>query len=401
MSSKQSHIVALDGLRFIAAFSVMTSHAAFQIYPFVDYQAMSVWAWNLDHLKNFGMTLFFVLSGFVIHWNYRHKVQETNGLKRFFIARWSRLYPLFLVMFLLGLTVQVLRHGDVWRAMLMTPYFLTFTTSWWYWQPDGQFIFGVMTNPINGVMWSLATEAFFYCIYPFLAPSTAQMARGSALLAIVATGLVGALTSLAFIGHSGEIMAFGAKHLGASNGEMFLYWLGFYSPWMRFPSFLIGVFTAQLVLSGVRLKPFVADTLAILSLVAIAMLVGAPNGNGLFAPYSVVDTSAAVICFTGICLAASAERARIGTLLAAPLMISGGEASYSLYLLHTPIIFATVRSGIDLNVKCPIAWYLAVATIAIIAARLSYIYFERPAQSFFRTLGETLLRLPHREFGKT
>jgi peptidoglycan/LPS O-acetylase OafA/YrhL len=391
MSSRLSHVAALDGLRFIAAFSVMTSHAAYQIYPPGDYQAMTAWAWNLTHLANFGMTLFFVLSGFVIHWNYRHVVQQPGGLKLFFIARWSRLYPLFLAVFLVGLAGQVIRHGDFWRVMLTTRYFLSFTTSWWYWQPDGHYIFEIITTPIIGVMWSLATEAFFYCVYPFFAPFTAQLRLRSALLAIVATGLVGALTCLAFVGHSGEIRTFASNYLGISNGEKFLFWLGYHSPWMRFPSFLIGVFTAQLVLSGARLKPVAADALAVGCLAVIALLF---QNRAL----GMIDTSADVICFAGICLAASTERTVIGVLLAAPLMVWAGEASYSLYLLHDSVIFSTARPGIDFHPMWPILWFVAVAAVAVVVARLSYVYFERPAQKLFRTLGSNFFRLPRREF---
>ena len=34
-----------------------------------------------------GMTLFFVLSGFIIHYNYANTVSQPGGLWRFFVAR--------------------------------------------------------------------------------------------------------------------------------------------------------------------------------------------------------------------------------------------------------------------------------------------------------------------------
>ncbi len=248
-NQKQSHVAALDGLRFVAALSVVVSHATYQIYPPGNWEGMSYAVWNLTHLANFGMTLFFVLSGFVIHWNYRSVVQQPGGLWAFFVARWSRLYPLFLI-FIVGTIYGVATKGQAWRMAEMTPYFLTFTTSWWYWQFDGAYIFDGLNNAVLGVTWSLATEAFFYCTYPLLAPLTSKLSQRGAAVGLVVAGAVGAAMSLAFVSYSNEIIAFASKHLGITTGSQFLFWLGFHSPWMRFPSFLVGVFAAQLSLSG-------------------------------------------------------------------------------------------------------------------------------------------------------
>jgi hypothetical protein len=88
-----------------------------------------------------GMGLFFVLSGFVIHYNYRIAVTAggLNGLSGFVWARFSRLYPLYLLILVLDVLLgQKLFHfmarnddafTDVIRAL---PYYLTFTQSWLY-----------------------------------------------------------------------------------------------------------------------------------------------------------------------------------------------------------------------------------------------------------------------------
>jgi hypothetical protein len=45
------------------------------------------------------MTLFFVLSGFVIHYNYAASIERdgARGIANFFVARFARLYPLYIV----------------------------------------------------------------------------------------------------------------------------------------------------------------------------------------------------------------------------------------------------------------------------------------------------------------
>ena len=246
MPAKQAHIASLDGLRFLAALSVLISHAAYQLYPPGNGDGMSRLAWNLTHLANFGMTLFFVLSGFVIHWNYRQSVQEPGGLKAFFIARWSRLYPHFLVMFVVGITGEVLARGYFFRVMLTTPFFLTFTSTWWYWQIDGLHIFEIYNHPAIGVMWSLATEAFFYAAYPLLAPMAARLSLHRSILSIGLAGALAAATALGLFFFRNEIAAYAAKHFNVADTGQFIFWLGYTSPWMRLSEFLLGVFTAQI-----------------------------------------------------------------------------------------------------------------------------------------------------------
>ena len=64
------HIRSLDGLRFIAAGAVLFSHGYFYILLLQDNSGITAYNAPLVALANVGMTLFFVLSGFVIHYNY-------------------------------------------------------------------------------------------------------------------------------------------------------------------------------------------------------------------------------------------------------------------------------------------------------------------------------------------
>ena len=60
------------------------------------------------------MPLFFVLSGFVIHYNYAQPVhaQPLRGTYNFFVARFARLYPMYFVV----LFADLFFHGflDDW-----------------------------------------------------------------------------------------------------------------------------------------------------------------------------------------------------------------------------------------------------------------------------------------------
>jgi peptidoglycan/LPS O-acetylase OafA/YrhL len=224
-------------------------------------------------------------------------------------------------------------------------------------------------------------EAFFYCVYPLLAPLTSKLSLRAAAVGLVAAGGIGAAMSLAFVSYSGEIVGFASKHLGISTGQQFLFWLGFHSPWMRFPSFLVGVLAAQLLLAGFRMRPIVANIITAVCLVAIFALA---QHRTLLA---MVDSSVVAICFAGICLCAAIPRSWFAVALSVPLMIWGGEASYSLYLLHDPIVWVTSHAAYSLHLPMPALWLALSIAVAVIIARLSYERFERPAQRFFRAAG--------------
>jgi peptidoglycan/LPS O-acetylase OafA/YrhL len=91
-------IPSLTGLRFIAAFSVLFAHALPKmIFPWPEGEVAPDIYTMLHATSAEGMSLFFVLSGFVIHYNYSGQLatQGTVGYIIFFIARFARLYPLY------------------------------------------------------------------------------------------------------------------------------------------------------------------------------------------------------------------------------------------------------------------------------------------------------------------
>ena len=160
---------ALTGLRFFAAFFILVSHAAAWTSPFSGSDALSRYG-GVPSL--YAMTLFFVLSGFVIHYNYGKLFQKMRfrwAATEFLGARFARLYPLFLAFFIVGLVVDGTANwfkGDTYSWIEMVIRFLTLTQSWFY-----STIFGdrmVMSNAF-GLAWSISTEIFFYFCYLGLA----------------------------------------------------------------------------------------------------------------------------------------------------------------------------------------------------------------------------------------
>jgi peptidoglycan/LPS O-acetylase OafA/YrhL len=67
MAETSGQLDPLTGLRGIAAYSVLTAHAMDSAFSFAGITIFFNFGTCLAY---FGMSLFFVLSGFVIHYNY-------------------------------------------------------------------------------------------------------------------------------------------------------------------------------------------------------------------------------------------------------------------------------------------------------------------------------------------
>jgi peptidoglycan/LPS O-acetylase OafA/YrhL len=170
------YIPALDGLRGISALLVAGGHyMAFEGGP-----PLSVTAATLVGL---GMTSFFVLSGFVIHYNYNATITRPGGMRAFFAARFARLYPLYLLLFLFdfaytGLTArsacgQIGTPDEQWLGFA---FYLTLTQSWFY-AVICRASLAYQYGPVASVSWSISVEVFFYLAYVVVATLLARRRR--------------------------------------------------------------------------------------------------------------------------------------------------------------------------------------------------------------------------------
>jgi peptidoglycan/LPS O-acetylase OafA/YrhL len=93
-STARPDIPSLTGIRFIAAFLVVIAHTS--SYFVAAQPAWLDFTWRT--CANLGLTTFFVLSGFVIHYNYGAAIagKGAPAIRAFLVARFARLYPLYL-----------------------------------------------------------------------------------------------------------------------------------------------------------------------------------------------------------------------------------------------------------------------------------------------------------------
>ncbi|MFP5206184.1 MAG: acyltransferase family protein [Acidobacteriota bacterium] len=144
MGSAESHrIPTLDGWRGIAILMVLADHIAFAAFGHYPY------AWMRIGLH--GVTLFFVLSGFLIT---SKLIAEPINLKKFYVRRFFRLMPAAWT-FLAVLVILSLGgiHCTNWREVCGCLFFYR----------NFQGLIGVA-----GHFWSLSIEEQFYLVWPSL-----------------------------------------------------------------------------------------------------------------------------------------------------------------------------------------------------------------------------------------
>ncbi|MFJ8257599.1 acyltransferase family protein [Peribacillus asahii] len=129
----------LTSFRFIAALMVFLFHSGI---------------WKTYQLGYTGVTFFFILSGFILAYNYseRFHVLDSSKLKKFYIARFAKIYPLHFLTFFLAIPyyfIVPLNHSPIMYVFQG----ITNITLIQSYLPVGNVSF-------NGVSWSLSNELF-------------------------------------------------------------------------------------------------------------------------------------------------------------------------------------------------------------------------------------------------
>ena len=153
------HLDALDGMRALAAFGVLATHAGFNSGRSLDAGPFAPFLARLD----FGVTVFFLLSGFLLYRPFAlAALADTSApaVGRFYLRRALRILPAYWLA-VLG-TLFLLSNRTPSRADVLS--YLTLTQTCNHHNLD----------PSLTQMWTLAVEISFYALLPVLA----WLARG-------------------------------------------------------------------------------------------------------------------------------------------------------------------------------------------------------------------------------
>ena len=355
---KPAPLNALTGLRCFAALNIVLFH-------FSNPQ----WFGFLAPVVNAGfisVSYFILLSGFVLAYNYAERARSGElDRKRFWEARFTRIYPIYFLSLLLSLNLlgsEYAAHTKAmfWTGIVLTPLLLQ------------GFVPAVATF-LNTPAWTMSVEAAYYVIFPWVAKWKRPQRMRPHLMKMAAVWLLGLIPGTLYIIFSPD----GIAHPDRWSYGPWL-WALKYTPYTHVFSFIFGVMLADLdrmIARASRLRLW----LGIFGFGGIYGLLS----MGSLVPYPIMHDGLLMPLFGCIVLGLAGENLLARALGVRPLVFVG-EASYCLYLLHfnlwNLIHGSHVLDALGLARFDPWISYVLLIALAIFA-----LYFiEKPAQKKLR-----------------
>ena len=387
-SSKKVQFQALTGLRFFLALWVVVYHQATQPVGGMLTPVMQTFPTVIQSFLRLGYTpvsVFFVLSGFVLAYSYSlETVFDSGAIWKYAAARFARIYPAYLAAlisiatFILPSNLSSMTNLDVAKAGLS---FLMLQA----WVPETAICW-------NCPGWSISVEMFFYTIFPSLGVSLWKLSSRKSLLrgAAVLWALSLLLPLWAVLTKQEGLWNLSALQQISLSNQLALF-VSFH-PLVRLPEFCFGILLARIYFDLSKENSLLVGRGHLFYLPAIGIILG----SILFAPGNVprplMNSGLLLPVYGMLILGLALGGGWVAGFPGHPIVAYGGSASYSTYILHYPI--ACYFQLIFLLGLAPIGVFATCVYLVVLVAItcLFHRFFEEPV---YRLLKPELIR-----FGK-
>lgn len=354
--AEPNKLLGLELIRFLSAAAVLIFH--YQHFKFRDgdltadfqrtkqpfYAALSFVYEHGFH----GVQLFWCISGFIFFWKYRETIAAgmMSG-RRFFVLRFSRLYPLHLATLLLVTLLLVIYHFTnggifVYRYNDLRHFILQlFMASNWGLQKGDSF---------DGPIWSISIEILVYAIF-----FGALLTAGKSWL--INVGVLAIWMASKFLGIHSRVIDCAA--LFYAGGLSAILYQSISSPRRRFAA--------------------TASAWCLVCVLAVlAWRFDVFERERVQNPFLMIFTPALLFCLCGdFKIGATARRC----------VEAAGNMTYSSYLLHFPLQLAIVIGFTVCGAEIPFyhsGFFCAFMAATLLASYFVYQRFELPAQRALR-----------------
>jgi peptidoglycan/LPS O-acetylase OafA/YrhL len=307
-TSKPARLDGLTGLRTFAAVNIVFFH----------FSNPNWFGWFAPVVNaGFASVSFFImLSGFVLAYNYAGRARTGELDKgRFWEARFTRLYPIYLLSLLLSWRMVPVEyaahtHRMFWTGMALSPLLLQ------GWIPS-------IATFLNTPAWTMSAESAYYVAFPWLAKGKKPQRVGPYLAKMAVVWGLGMVPGLLYIALNPD----GIAHPDRWSWGPWLQVLK-YTPLPHLASFVFGVMLANLD----ELVGRTSQLRLILGIGGFAATFGV-LALGSRVPYAIVHDGLLMPLFGCIILGLAGINPLASAIGWRPLVFVG-EASYCLYLLH-------------------------------------------------------------------
>ncbi|BBX57269.1 acyltransferase [Mycobacterium shottsii] len=369
----QGEIKALTGLRIVAAVWVVLFH----FRPMLA-DASPDFRENLAPVLNCGaqgVDLFFILSGFVLTWNYLDRMGHswsTRATLHFLWLRLARVWPVYLVtMHLAALMVIMTLHvGHVplpeFGQLTAVSYIRQVLMVQLWFQPFFD------DSSWDGPAWSISAEWLAYLLFGALVLVIFRMTHATRARNLMWLAFAASLPPVILLLASGQ----------------------FYTPWSWLPrivtQFVAGALAAAAV-RRLRLTDRARRASGYLSVLLIAAIVGILYLVDAHPISGVVDSGGVVdVLFVPLIVTLAVGVGSLPRLLSTRVMVYGGEISFCLYMVHELVHTAWGWAVLQFELTPqdnPWKWnVIGLLVIAVAASVLLYHFIEEPARRWMRRM---------------
>jgi peptidoglycan/LPS O-acetylase OafA/YrhL len=356
--SRPARLNALTGLRCFAAVNIVLFHFS-----------NPNWFGPLAPVVNAGyasVSFFILLSGYVMAYNYAEKARAGQlDTVRFYEARFTRLYPIYLLSLILAwemIPAERVAHtpGMFWTGIVLSPLLLQ------GWIP-------AIATFLNTPAWTMSAESFYYVLFPWMARWKRPVSIRPQLAKLLGVWLLGLVPGMLYV----IFNPYGIAHIDRFSYGPWLQALK-YTPIPHLCSFIFGVLLAaldELIDRSSHLRWMLgvfgfAATFGLLSL-------------GDRVPYAIKHDGLLMPLFGCIILGLAGNNWLAYGFGLRPLVFVG-ESSYCLYLLHFNLWNMIHNSHILDRLKLARfdPWISYVLLIALALCALHFV--EKPCQRQLR-----------------
>ena len=350
---------------------------------------------NIVRTGYVGVNIFFLISGFVLSYNY---IENADSLKKrsFFVARFARIYPVYLLGWLVAAPFVVrnaFTSGDLssqpGKIMIDGLSSLLLLHAW---LPNSALSW-------NAPSWAISCEFFFYLSFPFFAILVNKLKPSKLLLGIIAMWLlsllVPSITALVSLDWIGRLPARGMPfnqfvNLPATELPMGLWpQLIKFNPILRLPEFLIGIMLGRLFLLrrdfAVRIpRAVVYGSLFLGGLSLIVVFCGIMSR---IIYYPIFHNGFLSIFIAIMLYGVASDNGFFKKLLEAPFLVRLGDLSYALFVLHYPVyswMYWLDTHSVNLTKTNPFLHFFLYLAVTITLSTLTFYLIEEPSRKFIR-----------------
>ena len=341
------YIPVLDGIRGLAVIAVLFFH--------------------LDLLPGgfLGVDIFFVISGYLIT---KIIVEENENnlfsFKNFYIKRFKRLFPALIIVSIFSLIIAciIFDTDNLNRINKSSIFSLFFLSNIFFWTESNYFDTSSNLKPLLHT-WSLGIEMSFYIIFPIFLLSLQKIKNFKVNLLLITSIILLTSLSIIFLNTKKPIfdtLVFNSFLYGKYIDDTLFYLFPF-----RLFEFLFGSIVALLPkINFNKYSPYFFN-ISLFCLILFFIKFD-EKSNYLLRTMLTCLLTAMIIYF---------KFNKFNFLLNNKLMIKTGIISYSLYLIHWPLIVYTKYLFFD---QLNLPKIIIIVILSIVLAQMSYSFIEKP-----------------------